>query len=546
MRSRLTAALLAALAFGAASCSRDPQKLKRSYMESGDRYVAQKSYTEAIVQYRNAVNQDGAFGEARAKLASAYQATGDLRNALRESVRAADLMPDNTDAQLHAGGLLLAAGLYPEAKARALAVLAKDSKNTDALVLMGNSLAGLKDMDGAISHIEEAIEAAPQVTFTYANLGTLQLAQGNRNAAEAAFKRAIEVDPKSSVAHRNLGGYYWSAGDRLKAERELKAALALDPKSADNNRSLAAFYLASPQRAQAEPYMKAYVEAAPSIWAKLALADFYANMDRANDAVSVLKALSKEKDAFAPATVRLAWIDYQGGHRPQAYQAIEDVLKLDSKNGQALEKKARFLVLDRKFAEALKIVNAVIEGNPRAVPSHYLRGVALQATGSLEDAIQAFRKVEELAPAGTAAKMELAGLFLVRGDAKSSAEYSAQVIKAEPRLAAAYFAHAQALVKLGNLTAAERELLALAKAFPPSADVHVWLGMVYESKGDLNRARNSYTHALELQPKSPVAVAGLISADLTEKKLDSARARIEARLAAAPNDGALLLLAGST
>jgi tetratricopeptide (TPR) repeat protein len=546
MSSRFTVLLFAVFALGAAACSRDPQKLKRAYVESGDRYVSEKKYDEAIVQYRNAVHQDASFGEARAKLATAYQATGDFRNALRESVRAADLMPGDTDVQLHAGGLLLAAGLHPEAKARALKVLEKDPKNVNGLILLGNALAGLKDVDGAISHIEEAIEADPHVTLSYANLGALQLAQGNRKAAEEAFKRAIVVEPQSAVAHRNLGGFYWAGGDRTNAERELKAALAIDPKSPDTNRSLTAFYLASPQQAQAELYLKAYIEAAPSVWAKLALADFYLTNNRTSDAVGVLKPLTSDKDGFAPASVRLASIDYQAGRAPQAHETLEGVLKRGPKDQQALEMKARFLIYERKLGDALKILNSVIERNPQAVPSYYLRGVAFQNSGSVDEAIKSFQKVEELAPAGTAAKMELAGLHLLRGDAKSSAEYSAQVIKAEPRLAAAYFAHAQALVKLGNLNGAERELLALARAFPPSADIHVWLGMVYESKGDLKRARDSYAHALQLQPKAPVAVAGLISADLTEKKLDSARARIETRLADNPDNGALLLLAAST
>src|SRR5206468_6693584 len=49
----------------------------------------------------------------------------------------------------------------------------------------------------------------------------------------------------------------------------------------------------------------------------------------------------------------------------------------------------------------------------------------------------------------------------------------------------------------------------------------------------------------ELQPTSKVALAGLLSQDLTEKKYDSARTRVEAALAGNPKDAALLLLAGN-
>src|SRR5262245_56895018 len=104
------------------ACTRDPQKLKLNYLASGDSYVAKKNYEEAIIQYRNAVTQDGSFGEARFKLAQMYFATGDAKNAYREYIRAADLMPNNIEAQLSAGGMRLAAGEYQDAKTSALAV----------------------------------------------------------------------------------------------------------------------------------------------------------------------------------------------------------------------------------------------------------------------------------------------------------------------------------------------------------------------------------------------------------------------------------------
>src|SRR4030095_973009 len=106
--------------------------------------------------------------------------------------RAADLMRANVEGQVHAGELLVAAGQYAEAKARAVAALAKEPKNVAALVVMGNSLAGMKDLDGAITQMEDAIAAEPRLTFSYGNLGMLLLRKGDRAAAEQAFRRAVE------------------------------------------------------------------------------------------------------------------------------------------------------------------------------------------------------------------------------------------------------------------------------------------------------------------------------------------------------------------
>src|SRR5262249_20219895 len=148
-------------------------------------------------------------------------------------------------------------------------------------------------------------------------LSKLELSRGNHAAAEAALKRAAEVDAKSIPAHLNLANFYWAGGQRTTAERELKAAFAIDPKSPDVNRMLAAFYFTSQDKAAAEPYFKTYAEVAPNVTARLGLADFYLNVRRTKDAVTVLNSLSQEKDGFAPAKLRLAAIDFGEGRKPQ-------------------------------------------------------------------------------------------------------------------------------------------------------------------------------------------------------------------------------------
>src|SRR5258705_13002363 len=105
MHCRAAAVILLTLIVS--SCSKDPQKLRQQLLQSGDGYAAKGNYAEAIVQYRKAIALDGSFGEARFKLGTAYNATGDYVNASREFVRAADLMPANVQAQLRAGQMLL-------------------------------------------------------------------------------------------------------------------------------------------------------------------------------------------------------------------------------------------------------------------------------------------------------------------------------------------------------------------------------------------------------------------------------------------------------
>ena len=104
------------------------------------------------------------------------------------------------------------AGQFEDARTRILPVVERDPTNVEAQLVLGNALAGLKDLDGAVREIEGAIELDPARGLTYSNLAALRMAQGQKDAAKAAFQKAVEVDPRSikrvvgvgqlSVVHR--------------------------------------------------------------------------------------------------------------------------------------------------------------------------------------------------------------------------------------------------------------------------------------------------------------------------------------------------------
>ena len=116
IRQGFTAGAIAALI----ACGR---KGAGTHLESAAAYEAKRDYAAAIVEYRAALQQDPKLGEARIKLGDIYARNGDAQNAFREYVRAADTLPDNIDAQLKAGALLLLSNEFTDAKARAEAVL---------------------------------------------------------------------------------------------------------------------------------------------------------------------------------------------------------------------------------------------------------------------------------------------------------------------------------------------------------------------------------------------------------------------------------------
>ena len=203
----LWAVCLAALM--AASCS-DPKTQKVRHLERGDQYAAEKRDEFAVVEYASAVKIDPKYGEARFKLAETYERLNNLRAAFPEYIRAADALPDDRKAQVKATQVLLLSGRFEDAKARAAALLAKNPKDVEVMLLHANAMAALRDPAGAIAEIEEALKVNPDSSPAFMNLGAVRMRSGEAKAAEAAFRQAIALDP--SFGRREAGARQFPLG----------------------------------------------------------------------------------------------------------------------------------------------------------------------------------------------------------------------------------------------------------------------------------------------------------------------------------------------
>src|SRR5688572_4879629 len=236
------ALLLAGLVLS--SCS-NPETQKMRHMEQGDKYAAEKRDDFAVIEYASAVKLDPKFGEARLKLAETHERMKNIRAAFPEYVRAADALPDHREAQIKATQVLLMMGRFDDAKARAAALLAKNPKDVEALLLHANAMTALRDPAGAVVEIEEALKINPDSSNALVGLGAVRMQSGDAKQAEAAFRQAIAVDPKSVDAKLALANFLWAAERQPEAEASLKEALAQQPQHLLANRMLGLLYIST-------------------------------------------------------------------------------------------------------------------------------------------------------------------------------------------------------------------------------------------------------------------------------------------------------------
>ncbi len=537
--------LIALTLLAAGACSKDPEQAFRDYMESGRRYADQQRFAEAAIEFANAVQLDPRSGAARLTLAEAHLAAGNTRAAFPQLIRAADMLPDDLAAQLRAGQLLHQGGMFDEAKTRARKVLQKQPGHVDALLLLGNALAGLRSLDEAVEVMRRAIELDPERAGTYTNLGVLRLAQGDQREAEDAFRRAIDVSGGSPETHVGLGNFYRAVGDSSNAESMLRRALELAPDDLAAHRALAALFVSwTGREAEAETHFAAVARLSGAPSDRVVLADYYVARERQADAIAALEALAAEPGQFVFAKAHLALVRFVAGQRELARTAIDEVLARDAGHVGALVLQARLFLAERRYDDALATIKRGLDADPGSGEAHLTKARILLAQGRSDEGRKALYAALSASPGLLPAQLALVELHRERRELDTAITIATDAIREHPASLEARLARLRVwMIRDDDHEKAAADLRELAARLPRSADVLATQGEFQLSRQDPGGARRAFGAALDVEPAHTRALTGMVALDLSGRKTADARRRVDEALNRRPGELPVLLLA---
>ena len=539
----MSAVLCLVLCAGVAGCSKDAETRRQEYLASGDRYMARQEYKKAVIEYGNAVQHDPKSGEAYLKLAEANTRAGDSAAAARAYVKAAELLPNDARVQILVGQLELLAGEFEAARTRADRVLANYRRHVDAQVLRANALAGLKDLNAAVGQIQEAIFSDPNRSDAYSNLGSLQLAQGNRDEAEKAFVQAVRIAPHSVPARLALANFYWSSGRPEEAERVLRDAVKATGADPLIDRAIALLYLTTNRAKDAEAFLVRAAKTAGDQDTKIALAEYYMIVGRQNDALRLLEPIAAADSPEAGVAVaHIAEIHARDGREDDASRRLEEFLQAHPQNTTALVAQARLLLMQLKAEEALEPARRAVRAQPDLLPAWLTLARVHVARGAPEDAEEALDQALAVNDTFVPALLELAYVRLSAGRTEQALEAANRALELQPHHVDAQFVQSQAVFGLGRRDEAMTVLHDVAARHGAAAPVQARLASVYASWGEWGFARAAYARALRIDPLNVDAHAGLAALDFAEGEGRRARTRLEEALVRKPGDLGLLLL----
>jgi tetratricopeptide (TPR) repeat protein len=529
-------------------CSRDPNVRKQKYFESGERYFEKGKYREAVIQYRNATEVDGAFAAAHYKLAESYLKLQDWQRAYQELTRTLELQPDNYKAHLEAANLLIAAGQADQVKTaqdHVDVLMDKQPNDPDTHVAQASILEKEKRFNEALAEMQKAVALAPSRGDAYYNLALLQNEMNQPELAEANFKKAIDLKASGANPRLALAAFYQSRRRFSEAEQQVQLVMAADPKDVDARSAMAKLYISEGKGAEAESFLRQVKQDFPdnSVGYRM-LGDFYFAIGDLDKAVAEYESLYRDHAKDLVVQKNYVQLLILKNRLQEADKLNEEILKEHAKDEDALTYHGEIQLAQGKTSEAINTLQSVVSIDPDMAVAHYQLGLALNQTGDTDHAAKEWREALRTRPDMIEAHRMLAIYSLQKGDLRALEESAGKMIGLQPAGPDGYAWRAAALMGQKQFAGAEQDARKAIEVAPQAPAGYVQMGNMANLQQKFPQAESWYRQALSLDKDSFEALRGLVVTYLSQKQPDKALAAVNQQLSQSPDNSSFYSLLG--
>ena len=290
------------------------------------------------------------------------------------------------------------------------------------------------------------------------------------------YKKAYALDPSSAVIGERLAEMYWKAQRLHEAIEEAQQILKRDPDNLATRRLLGRIYLRSLGGASAAAPPGGSAEASP-------------REAPTNQAEIIKRAIEQYREIcrLDPTDTESAlWLArlyrLQNSH-DKAEGVLRGVLKTDPENEPAVEQLTQLLLDQGKPAEAVTLLEGILQrGTPSAAVLGLL-GDAFTQTKELARAEQTYRKAVEIDPSEISYQRALGQTLMSEEKYQDALAVYQKIAEYEGDDPDTYLRLAQIYRGLHELDKAEENLLQARRRAPGSIEVIYNEAMLYESQG---------------------------------------------------------------
>ncbi|MGA8270965.1 MAG: tetratricopeptide repeat protein, partial [Candidatus Sulfotelmatobacter sp.] len=537
-------------------CSRDPNVRKQKYLESGDRYFDKAKYSEAAIQYANALQLDSRFAQAHYKLGETYLKLGDGNRAVQELSRAVDLAPDNYRAHIDLADLWIVGShnrdgsvndeYLKQARIELDLLHEKQPQNPEVFQAWADYYAAQNNLPAALQEMQKAIAANPNRSESYLDLALLQLRSSLPDQAEANFKKAAQLGSTAVNAQLALGSFYETRSRIPEAEQQFKHAIDVAPKNPAPREALVRLYMAEGRKNEAEAVLKqAKSDLSDSPEGYRLLGDFYFASGDMDKALTEYASLYHDHPRDLRVKKNYIQILILKNQLDEATKLNNEVLKANPHETDALVCRGQIQLRQNDAAGAVDSFQQALKNDSNNAVAHYQLGIAFGMQHNDARAESEWRQAVSLRPDLMEAQRSLATMELSRGDIDALIQTAQQIITGAPYAPDGYMMRALAEMNRQKYSDAQQDLTKAMGIAPGSATPYVQMGNLYQLQKQYPEAIKFYHEALDKDETSTDALQGIMNVYLAEKQPDESIAAARVQITKSPNSSGFYDLLGS-
>jgi len=438
---RVSAAVLLSLALAfTVGCNRDPNVRKQKYLESGKRYEAAGKYKEAQLQFLNALKVDKDYGDAHYEMSKTYLKTNNAQLAYAELLKTVQFSPNNVQAKIDLGNLLLDGRATDRAEEQAKAVLAINPNNADAYALQAGIAQQRGDNATALQQIQHAMQLDPNRAAFHTEAALLQTADpANEAIVETELGKAASLDATDATPHLVMAALLEKKGDLGGAEQQYTSAISIAPQNIQARAALAGLLFREGKKDVAEQALhQTVVDLPESEEASTLLKDFYGKTNQMDRGESVFADLTTKYPKSFAIKITYAGLLFDRKNYAKASTVAADLTKSNANNPEVQVLNALLLISSGKTDDAIAILQKAAKDNPDNVQIQLMLAQVAGGKGDMATAESGFQSAAKLNPGNLQAASGLAQIAILRNDPGMLTEVAEKTIQQHPDFIGAY------------------------------------------------------------------------------------------------------------
>lgn len=353
----------------------------------------------------------------------------------------------------------------------------------------GNSYMQEGKGEEAILEFKNALQIKPDSAEVYHPLAKALLSRGKAREAFQALRKAVEKDPGNIEAQLELGNIYLLGNTLDKAEAAAQAALARDPERAE---------------------------------AHVLLGNIFVRQNESQKALTHFdKAIAlKPEDMRFPVAKAVALLTLK--QPEEAKKIVEKILQKNKNNLDALNLRVNIAYMLNDDSTVEDSYNRLTEAEPANIQTWLKYGDYLISKNRDPEALKKYRRAAEEENNSTIGLERIAGTLLKNNDLNGAKKATNDILIKNAKSEGGLFYKGRIALIEENLDEARTIFQRLLADNPNNVQAEYFLAFTHYRQRNLQQARASLLHLLEIKPDMPMATALLAQVCLEQKDFDSA------------------------